>query len=93
MASSIPVRLCDDDLKRLAELVTEAVTEALMPRLMEAMRKGDPPEGPLLTKAQTAELFGVGKKTIERWVRDHKIPEPIRINGFPRWRRSDLISA
>jgi excisionase family DNA binding protein len=38
-----------------------------------------------LNKRQVAQLFGVSKNTIERWLQDGKLPKPRRRFGWARW--------
>src|SRR6266511_4155007 len=51
---------------------------------------------PLLTKSDLALHFHVAFRTLERWVKQHKLPPPIRIsarhclNGAPRWLPEDI---
>jgi excisionase family DNA binding protein len=44
----------------------------------------------LLNIDQVAQLFGVSKRTIERWVRDGKLPKPTRRFGFRKWNSEQL---
>ncbi len=44
----------------------------------------------LLNKRQVAQLFGVSKSTIERWLQDGKLPRPKRRFGWARWHYEDL---
>jgi excisionase family DNA binding protein len=39
----------------------------------------------LINIRQVAQLFGVSKRTIERWVKDSKLPKPIRRFGIRKW--------
>ncbi len=39
----------------------------------------------LLTPGDLATLFGVGKSSIRGWVRDGRLPAPLRIGRAPRW--------
>lgn len=39
----------------------------------------------LLTPGDLATLFGVGKSSIRGWVRDGRLPPPLRIGRAPRW--------
>jgi predicted DNA-binding transcriptional regulator AlpA len=44
----------------------------------------------LLNKRQVAQLFGVSKSTIERWLQDAKLPKPRRRFGWARWYYAEL---
>ncbi len=48
---------------------------------------------PLLTKRQTAELYGVTTRTVDRWLSDGVLPADARvmIGGAIRYRRSVLM--
>ncbi len=48
---------------------------------------------PLLTKRQTAELYGVTTRTVDRWLSDGVLPADARvlIGGAVRYRRAVLI--
>jgi predicted DNA-binding transcriptional regulator AlpA len=43
-----------------------------------------------LRKAQVAARYGINVRSLERWVRDKRLPQPIYHNRFPLWRESDL---
>ncbi len=53
---------------------------------------------PLLTKSDLALHFRIGFRTLERWVKQHKLPPPIRVsarhclNGAPRWLPEDIAA-
>jgi excisionase family DNA binding protein len=38
-----------------------------------------------MTKGEVAEFFGVSKSTIDRWLRDGKLPRAKRRFGLKRW--------
>lgn len=47
----------------------------------------------LLRLSEVAEIFGVDKRTIQRWVKERRFPQPFRpagVNGKPFWRRRDI---
>jgi len=44
----------------------------------------------LLNKRQVAQLFGVSKSTLERWLQDGKLPKPKRRFGWARWHYEEL---
>lgn len=46
----------------------------------------------LINIRQVAELFGVSKRTVEGWVKDGKLPKPVRRFGFRRWDADKLES-
>jgi predicted DNA-binding transcriptional regulator AlpA len=46
----------------------------------------------LINKKQVQQLFGVSKSTVERWLRDGKLPKPKRILGFARWDYEQLAA-
>jgi excisionase family DNA binding protein len=44
-----------------------------------------------ISKRQVAELFGVSKSTIERWLRDGKLPQSKRRFVRARWNYEELL--
>jgi predicted site-specific integrase-resolvase len=44
----------------------------------------------LINKKQVQQLFGVSKTTVDRWLRDGKLPKPKRRFGFARWDYEEL---
>ena len=44
-----------------------------------------------INKAQVAQLFGVEKNIIDRWLLDGKLPKPRRRLGFRRWDYNELV--
>lgn len=44
----------------------------------------------MLSTEQVAELLAVSEKTVIRYARSGKLPQPIRLGKFNRWRRADL---
>jgi len=47
---------------------------------------------PCFSTSEVAELFGVTRTTLDRWIKEGKIPEPARNpkNGWPIWQQPDL---
>jgi excisionase family DNA binding protein len=45
-----------------------------------------------INKRQVAQLFGVSKSTIERWLQDGKLPKPKRRFGWARWHYEELAA-
>lgn len=47
---------------------------------------------PRLSTPEVAELFGVTRATLYRWIAEGRIPEPARDpdNGWPIWRQPEL---
>jgi excisionase family DNA binding protein len=45
-----------------------------------------------INKRQVAQLFGVSKSTIERWLKDGKLPKPKRRFGWARWHYEELAA-
>jgi predicted site-specific integrase-resolvase len=47
---------------------------------------------PRLTTPEVAEMFGVTRATLLRWIKEGKIPEPARDpeNGWPVWQQPEL---
>ena len=41
---------------------------------------------PLLTKSDLARRFDITIRTLERWLQNGKLPQPVRLDGAPRWR-------
>jgi predicted DNA-binding transcriptional regulator AlpA len=46
----------------------------------------------LISKRQVAELFNVSTRTIDRWLRDGKLPDPERTFLFTRWNYEELVA-
>ena len=44
-----------------------------------------------VNKSQVAQLFGVKKNIIDRWLLDGKLPKPRRRFGFRRWDYNELL--
>ena len=44
-----------------------------------------------ITKTEVAILFGVSKQTIDRWVKDGKLPQPRRSAFSARWPYDELV--
>jgi predicted DNA-binding transcriptional regulator AlpA len=44
-----------------------------------------------INKSQVAQLFGVKKSIIDRWLLDGKLPKPRRRFGFRRWDYDELL--
>ncbi len=44
----------------------------------------------LISIDQVAHLFGVSKRTIEGWLKDNKLPKPIRRFGIRKWDSEQL---
>jgi predicted DNA-binding transcriptional regulator AlpA len=38
-----------------------------------------------------ARLLDVHPKTVERWVREGKFPQPTYVAGLPRWREAEVM--
>jgi excisionase family DNA binding protein len=44
-----------------------------------------------LTKADVARLFRISTKSVERWVRDGRLPSPVKLSGRTlRFRQADI---
>jgi excisionase family DNA binding protein len=44
-----------------------------------------------LTKADVARLFRISTKSVERWVRDGRLPPPVKLSGRTlRFRQADI---
>ena len=46
----------------------------------------------LINKRQVQQLFGVSKSTVDRWLRDGKLPKPRRRFGLARWNYEELAA-
>ena len=44
----------------------------------------------LLRVNQVAEMLGIGRSTVWRWVKEGKMPKPIKWQGVTAWRVKDL---
>lgn len=50
------------------------------------------PRRPMLTSAEVARMFKIGRATLYRWLKDEKIPEPWvdPDTGTRTWRQCDI---
>lgn len=48
---------------------------------------------PLLTDRQLAEMMSCGRSTVWRWATEGIIPQPLKIGGLSRWRKSTIAAA
>jgi predicted DNA-binding transcriptional regulator AlpA len=46
----------------------------------------------LINKRQIAQLFGVTQDTIERWLKDGKLPKPKKLFWSRRWDSDELVA-
>ena len=46
-------------------------------------------DSPWLHPKDVMALLGISKATLYRWLKDRRIPAPVRVHG-PIWRRADL---
>ena len=44
-----------------------------------------------LRVGQVAEIYGVSTPTIWRWLKENRIPKPIKIGGSTRWLSKEVI--
>ncbi|MBU3558739.1 AlpA family phage regulatory protein [Polynucleobacter sp. Nonnen-W13] len=44
----------------------------------------------LISKSDIRSEFGISKSTLDRWIKLHLWPKPIRIGGTALWRRADI---
>jgi len=44
----------------------------------------------LLTTEEVMQFFKVSKRTLQNWVDERRIPQPIMIGGLNRWKNSDI---
>lgn len=51
-----------------------------------------PDRRPQLNTSEVSEMFGIGRATLYRWIREGKIPEPARDpkTSWPIWGQSEL---
>ena len=47
----------------------------------------------LLSDHAGAALLGISRATFWRRVADNSLPQPLKLGGLTRWRRSELIAA
>lgn len=47
--------------------------------------------GCLLTLSQVSTGMGVEQRTVRRWVKEKKFPQPISLNGQIRWRSDQIL--
>lgn len=48
--------------------------------------------GEVWDRQQVADYFGVNVRTINRWRKNKRLPEPIDYpGGYPRWCASDIV--
>ena len=45
-----------------------------------------------LSDKSIATRYSVSRATIWRWVREEKLPKPVKINGSTRWNSDDLLT-
>lgn len=46
-----------------------------------------------LRVSEVAKIFDISTATVWRWVRAGKLPQPVKICGSTRWKRSTLLEA
>jgi predicted DNA-binding transcriptional regulator AlpA len=46
-----------------------------------------------LRKAQVAGRYGINVRSLERWLKDGRLPSPMYRGRIPLWRESDLDAA
>lgn len=46
---------------------------------------------PLLTSAEAALLLDASEPTLWRWVRQRRLPPPIKLGHLSRWPRSEIV--
>jgi excisionase family DNA binding protein len=73
---------------RLSDILFPAIPAGAAMDLIQTITCPMSPK--LLNKRQVAQLFGVSKSTIERWLQDGKLPKPKRRFGWARWRYEEL---
>jgi predicted site-specific integrase-resolvase len=44
----------------------------------------------VLSRRDLAELFGVTPLTVSRWFREGRLPPPLPLSRWPRWRVKDI---
>ncbi len=49
-------------------------------------------EKQMLTDKEVAEMLGLGKSTVWKFVKDGHLPAPIRLGRATRWRKSDIVA-
>jgi predicted DNA-binding transcriptional regulator AlpA len=50
------------------------------------------PQGRMVTKDDLAQLFDVHPSTILVWVRDGRLPKPVRISKSPYWKPETIAA-
>ena len=45
---------------------------------------------PLLSRNDLMRILKISPSTLQRWLRDDRLPAPTLINGLPRWPESDI---
>ena len=48
------------------------------------------PKDPLVNMGYVESQFNRSSRTIHDWIKSGLIPEPMRINGYKAWRRSQI---
>jgi excisionase family DNA binding protein len=71
-------------------ILTRPVPQAAPQKSIVKNARPMPPK--FINKRQVAQLFGVSKSTIERWLQDGKLPKPKRRFGWARWRYEELAA-
>ena len=58
--------------------------------LLDTRDDGNSSQLLMLKASEVAEILSVSQRTLWRLLSTKKLPEPIRVGGCPRWRKSDI---
>jgi prophage regulatory protein len=45
-----------------------------------------------LSVSKVANRYSVSSATVWRWVKENKLPKPVKLNGSTRWKIADLVA-
>lgn len=45
-----------------------------------------------LSVNKLSERYCLNRSSVWRWVKENKLPKPIKLNGSTRWKLSDLVA-
>ncbi|NOD67602.1 helix-turn-helix domain-containing protein [Ruegeria sp. HKCCD7303] len=45
-----------------------------------------------LKDQEVADLLGIGKSTVWKYIHEGVLPKPVKIGGSTRWRRSEIFT-
>ena len=79
------------DIKKDVQEAVKEVIEPLFKEIEILKEKITASNNELLTKKEVAKMTKKGASTIDRYVKEGKIPKPVYLGGEPRWRKTDIL--